>query len=396
MPINNSFTPYELIHATFIDEMYHLKWVANVASAAGLDADGFRRALKKPPLTNGTYLDQLPVRLSSNNLTYSGSGALDSVIKTMVAIETPDPEHAPNPDFEYGVAPPPPPPQSQEPTDHCPKLDGTGKVKAGAYRSISDFYYALWEGLIAINKNISAPHGECDVGKNTCMGYSTHKCKVHTDCPGNWTGVIPDRQWSTVDDDKHGFRVTPPTVMNLPTALANILPIVYEGEGADVRIMSGARVMTERGILPREYVTAGDEVDSTDVAAYTHYDRFLAINKWVESLPPDNKTTYIKSLERHPSECQSAAMNANLQQEKAYNNLLKDIVDGYSNETKNSLPESQWFAHMVYATPSVKSETMALEDGTYGATPPPSHSAEMMSKGPSKCPYANPMWLTSS
>lgn len=51
---------------------------------------------------------------------------------------------------------------------------------------------------------------------------------------------------------------------------------------------------------------------------------------------------------------------------------------------------------MVYATPSVKSETMALEDGTYGATPPPSHSAEMMSKGPSKCPYANPMWLTSS
>ena len=187
------------------------------------------------------------------------------------------------------------------------------------------------------------------------MGYSTHKCKVHTDCPGNWTGVIPDRQWSTVDDDKHGFRVTPPTVMNLPTALANILPIVYEGEGADVRIMSGARVMTERGILPREYVTAGDEVDSTDVAAYTHYDRFLAINKWVESLPPDNKTTYIKSLERHPSECQSAAMNANLQQEKAYNNLLKDIVDGYSNETKNSLPESQWFAHMVYATPSVRS-----------------------------------------
>ena len=74
-------------------------------------------------------MDQLPVRLSSNNLTYSGSGALDSVIKTMVAIETPDPEHAPNPDFEYGVAPPPPPPQSQEPTDHCPKLDGTGKVK---------------------------------------------------------------------------------------------------------------------------------------------------------------------------------------------------------------------------------------------------------------------------
>ena len=36
MPINNSFTPYELIHATFIDEMYHLKWVANVVSAAGL------------------------------------------------------------------------------------------------------------------------------------------------------------------------------------------------------------------------------------------------------------------------------------------------------------------------------------------------------------------------
>nr|ABI13156.1 hypothetical protein [Emiliania huxleyi] len=88
--ITNDFTPYELIHATFIDEMYHLNWILNVASAAGLPNASFESALKEPDFTNGAYLDTLPVKLSSKELGYEGSGALDSVIATMLKIETPD------------------------------------------------------------------------------------------------------------------------------------------------------------------------------------------------------------------------------------------------------------------------------------------------------------------
>ena len=341
--ITNAFTPYELIHATFIDEMYHLNWILNVASAAGLPNQGFVSALAEPDFTNGAYLDTLPVKLSSEKLGYEGSGALDSVIATMLAIETPDTMHT-NPDFVYGV--PPSPPASAADCGHCPKVEVCPKdadcelrLKAGAYGSISDFYYALWEGLIAL------------------------KSEIH------WKDI--DRQ--AIFGEHAGQNL--PAVTDLTTALGNILAIVYEGEGADARIMKSAHVMTTMGVLPEEYIASkkdiASKVNKENVAAYTHYDHFLAIS---ESL-----SWRSKMLDRYPCEsgtgCGRATIQANKKQHEQYRLLLKDIVDAYTIKKKNDLNQTI-YDHMFNVGDLAK-------DLEAGPTPKGSRTS---------CPYANPWW----
>lgn len=355
--ITNAFTPYELIHATFIDEMFHLNWILNVASAAGLPNTSFESALKEPDFTNGAYLDTLPVKLSSKELGYEGSGALDSVIATMLAIETPDKVDT-NPDFVYGV--PPSPPGSAADCGHCPKVEDCPKdadcdfrLKAGAYASISDFYYALWEGLIALKSEIQWPK---DGDRQALFG------------------------------DHAGQNLL--AVTDLTTALGNILAIVYEGEGADARIMGSAHVLTTRGVLPEEYIAdkkdIASKVNKENVHAYTHYDRFLAISE-------SSKTTLknvSRPLNQYPCNlgkhgdggCGRETILANKKQHEQYRLLLKDIVDAYTIKTENDL------------APLFGPKAGTLSHHMFGASPEELEAGPMPKGSKTSCPYANPWW----
>ena len=178
-------------------------------------------------------------------------------------------------------------------------------------------------------------------------------------------------------------------VTDLTTALGNILAIVYEGEGADARIMGSAHVMMTRGVLPEEYIAdkkdVASKVNKENVHAYTHYDRFLAISE-------SSKTTLknvSRPLNQYPCNlgkhgdggCGRETILANKKQHEQYRLLLKDIVDAYTIKKENDLAlPTKYTGALSHHMFKVGDLTQELEAG-----PMPKGSR-------TSCPYANPWW----